>query len=231
VQQDKPLPSPPPGHSHHAPTAIHKRTLSASSTGSIPPSPTLIPADAPAISLIRETLYASLADVLATHPSLREQARSPTGDKARSYFGAVALAILNVATTRMTPSGGVLGVLGAELTEAACPVPLRPLMREFANIGHAFKGWEEEDSMRTVEALSEGREPPQPGAERVKLILEHGVGHVESGTRDGERPRSPEGRALALANRINVLALKMIQLKPFRERQEEVFKVLVGVSD
>jgi hypothetical protein len=207
---------------------MHKRTASASSTSSAS-SPTLLSVDAPAISLIRETLYASLADVLATHPAIREHAT--TGDKARAYFGAVALAILAVATTRITPSGGVLGVLGAELTETACPPLLRPLLRELAALGHAFHAWEEEDSLVAAEALSHGKEPPVPRAERVRAILELGAGMVETANAHNDRRRSPEGRALALANRINGLALTMMNLKPFKERQEEVFKVLVGVME
>jgi hypothetical protein len=205
----------------------HAVPPSPSSSQKVPRSPTLLPAHAPAIELIRETLYASLADVLGQHPSLRQQAAA--GDRSRAYFGAVALAILSVSTSRVTPTGGVLGVLGAELSLEACPPPLRPLMAELAAIGSAFKGWEEEDSERAVDALVHGHEPPRPGADRVKEILEKGAGYAEA-HQDG-RPRSAEGRALALANRINGLALRMTQLRPFRERQEEVFKVLVGVID
>ena len=41
--------------------------------------------------------------------------------------------------------------------------------------------------------------------------------------------RSVEGRAIAFANRINSLALGMTKLRAFRERQEEVFRVLASV--
>ena len=47
--------------------------------------------------------------------------------------------------------------------------------------------------------------------------------------RDGRR-RSVEGRALALVNRINALALGMMKLRAFKDRQDEVFKILASVS-
>jgi hypothetical protein len=201
------------------------------------PSPSLLAASsAPAIELIRETLYASLADVLSRTPSLRALLRT---DPPRAYFGSVALAVLDVATSAVTREGSVVGVLGAELTREACPPPLRPLMDELAAIGAGAREMEEADSVRAVEALTEGREVPAPRLERVRTILEEGVGRgdaiVRSGSRDSEGEgeegrRSVEGRAVAFANRINGLALRMTQLRPFRERQEEVFRVLAGVT-
>jgi hypothetical protein len=56
-----------------------------------------------------------------------------------AYFAAVALAILNVSTTSITPRGSIRAVLGQELTLANCPPPLRPLMAEFAAIGESAK--------------------------------------------------------------------------------------------
>jgi len=53
--------------------------------------------DAPAMQLIRETLYASLGEVFATHPYLR---RLLLRDASRAYFASVGLAILDVSMTR-----------------------------------------------------------------------------------------------------------------------------------
>ena len=46
--------------------------------------------------------------------------------------------------------------------------------------------------------------------------------------RSSSRDRSPGGTVLSLVNRINALALAMVRLPAFRERQNEVFKVLAG---
>lgn len=204
--------------------------------------PSLSPASALAIELIRETLYAALADVLESTPSLH--ALLPT-DPPRAYFGSVALAVLAVATTRLTPSGAVRGVLGRTLAPAACPAELRPFMRELAAIGAQAKEVEEEDTEEALRRAARGEEVPLPRLERVRAMLERGVGACEGrrhgeGEQDQEREgergasasgrRSVEGRAVAFANRVNGLALGLTRLRAFRERQDEVFAVLAGVG-
>jgi hypothetical protein len=87
----------------------------------------------PAIEFIHETLYATLADMLCSTPSLLPLLKT---DLPRAYFGAVALAILAVSstvvattlpTTPATPMGEIagaavfMGVRGVLLTLAACP--------------------------------------------------------------------------------------------------------------
>lgn len=47
---------------------------------------------------------------------------------------------------------------------------------------------------------------------------------------EGSGRRSAEGRAVGFANRINALALGMTKLRAFKERQNDVFKVLAGVG-
>jgi len=61
--------------------------------------------------------------------------------------------------------------------------------------------------------------------DRVKQMLQDGVSYDVNGGR-----RSVEGRAVAFANRVNELALRMTRLKQFRDRQEDVFKVLGGIG-
>jgi len=134
-------------------------------------------------------------------------------------------------------------------------------MMELCAIGERAKEIDEEDSLASVEAMQRGKELPAPRMDRVRDILEGGVGHVYNQRRSRSpqpggghscngsarssaeydpldtrtsdprrRTTSTENRAVAFANRINALALGMTRLRAFRERQEAVFKVLIGVS-
>ena len=182
-------------------------------------------------------------------------------DPSRAYFASVALAILDVAsysTYRENGEPAISGVLGQPLTLKACPQDLKPFMAELCAIGEKVKEIDEEDSVASVEAMQHRMELPPPRMDRVRAILEGGVGHVynrdrsrsprpngdrESTRRSAEydpldtrtmdprrRTTSTENRAVAFANRINALALGMTRLRAFRERQEAVFKVLIGVG-
>lgn len=216
------LPSP------HAPSHTHTRTPSTASGFLSPAGPEYLDPKAPrapAIELIRETLYASLADVLARAPAIRALlARDPP----RAYFAAVALAVLDVAATCVTPEGDVVGVLGTRLTLAECPPALRPFMVELGGIARAAREMEEQDDEAAMRLAAAGEDVPAPRLERVRNMLERGVGH-DAGEREQGR-RSVEGRAVAFANRVNALALGLTRLRAFRERQGEVFKVLAGVG-
>ncbi|KAI9061230.1 hypothetical protein FKP32DRAFT_1576890 [Trametes sanguinea] len=253
----------------HSRNSSRTSVTSGSLASPLPPSPhsdsslqpTILAEEKPGIEFIRETLYAALADVLERKPDLRRLLRI---DPPRAYFASVALAILDVASssaTRPDPTLKTLaevlpsehshldepmirGVLGQKLTLSECPPPLRPFMQELYAIGQAAHRMEEEDSEATVQALQRGEEPVVPRLERVREIIEGGVGHafndtVRGGAGGGGRgspgdPRrrrtSTEGRAVAFANRVNGLALGMTKLRAFRERQEMVFKVLSGVG-
>ena len=119
---------------------------------------------------------------------------------------------------------------------------------------------DEEDSLRAVEMLSSSNNVhlPTPRMERVERILERGVGgeyrrrsrddddtdeddYADMGRTRGRdshdsggharRPERVEGRAIAFANRVNALALGMTKLRAFRERQDEVFKILASVKN
>jgi len=190
-------------------------------------SPTILAPDSPAIEFIRETLYASLADALDRHPSLRALLKR---DPPRAYFASVAFAILDIATNAVTPDGAVVGVLGQPLTLADCPPQLRPFMMELGAIGKQAREIEEQDNQTAMDFAVRGEDIPVPRMERVRTMLEEGVGAnlIRRGEEEGRR--SVEGRAVAFMNRINALSLGLTSLRAFKERQEDVFKVLTGIG-
>jgi len=173
-------------------------------------------------------MYAALADVIERSPSIRRLMKT---DPPRAYFAAVALGILDVATTGLTPDGGIRAVMGQKLTVGMCPPELKPFTAEVIAIGAAVKEYEAEDNAEAIEAMSRGGEPREPRIERTKKVLECGVGYNRRGEADrNSSRRSLQGRAVSLANRINALALGMTRLKAFRDRQSDVFSVLAGLG-
>ena len=197
-----------------------------------PPSPSyLSDPSTPAIVIIRETLYAALADVIERSPSIRRLMKS---DPPRAYFAAVAFGILDVATTGITPDGAIRAVMGQKVTMETCPRELQPFTRELMAIGATANETEAEDNADAIEVISRGGEPPEPRMERTKKVLENGVGYDrqqrDSGEDRSSSRRSIRGRAVTLANRINALALGMTRLQAFRDRQNDVFSILAGLG-
>ncbi|KAJ3931084.1 MAG: hypothetical protein NXY57DRAFT_1009089 [Lentinula lateritia] len=191
------------------------------------PSPSILTPDSPAIEFIRETLYAALGDVLETQSSLRGMLRL---DPSRAYFAAVAYAILDVATTSLTPEGAIVGVLGTPLTLDDCPPHLRRFMLELAAIGRQAAEIQEADDARAMKYASQGKGIPTPRMERVQQMLVEGIGCSTQHRGEEEGRRSVEGKAVAFANRINGLSLALTHLKAFKDRQDQVFKVLAGIG-
>ncbi|KAJ7724480.1 hypothetical protein DFH07DRAFT_854923 [Mycena maculata] len=191
------------------------------------PSPQILAQNSPAIEFIRETLYASLADALDRQPSLRTLLKT---DPPRAYFASVAFAVLDVATSSMTHDGAVIGVLGQNLTLAQCPPELRPFMAELASIGRAAREMQEEDNETAMKYAARGKEIPPTRMDRVRMMLEEGVGYAQGRRDSDEGRRSVQGRAVSFTNRINALSLGMTRLRAFRERQADVFKVLAGIG-
>ncbi|KAF8224523.1 hypothetical protein L208DRAFT_1425786 [Tricholoma matsutake] len=217
----------------HRPPPLSPDSLSphsASSKGRFPsrtPSPTILVPDSPAIEFIRETLYASLADAIERQPSLRSLLKR---DPQRAYFASVAYAILDVATNAVTPEGSIVGVLGQQLTLADCPRDLRPFMSELAAIGTQAKAIEAEDNKTAMKHAERGEDIPPSRMDRVQMMLEEGVGYARGRMEEEEGRRSVEGRAVAFTNRINGLSLGMTRLRAFKERQEDVFRVLACIG-
>lgn len=113
---------------------------------------------------------------------------------------------------------------------------MRPFFSELVSIGREARRIEEQDTELVVKMIAEGQEGvPTPRLERVKSMLQWGIGVERDGSRrdkNGERERkeSVQGRAVAFANRISALALGLTKLKAFRERQDYVFKVLESIG-
>lgn len=103
-------------------------------------------------------------------------------------------------------------------------------MSEFSAIGREAVHIEEEDTTVAIRLVQEGREGEVavPRLERVRLLLERGTGYKVGSECNGRQ--SAEGRAVAFANRVNALALAMTRLPQFKERQDDVFRVLAGVG-
>jgi hypothetical protein len=111
-------------------------------------------------------------------------------------------------------------------------------MLELMSIGETANDIVEEDNNLIMDAIQRGDEGMgecETRLERVKTILIEGVG-CESNRNDDEengvrtRKRSVQGRAVAFANRIGGLTLRMMSLPAFRERQDSVFKILGGIG-
>lgn len=155
-------------------------------------------------------------------------------DPPRAYFAAVAFAILDVATTAITPDGAIRAVMGQRLTVQMCPREFRPFIIELVAIGSAVKDCEAEDDAEAINIVSKGGVPPEPRMERTKKVLENGVGYYSRRARSradtNANRRSVRGRAVTLANRINALALGTTKLKAFRDREKDVFSVLAGLG-
>jgi hypothetical protein len=101
-------------------------------------------------------------------------------------------------------------------------------MLELGAIGRLVKEVEEQDTEDAMRLAQAGKDIPPPRIERVKMMLEHGVGYDVSQASEGRR--STEGRAVSFMNRVNTLALGLTRLKAFRQRQKDVFKVLAGIG-
>lgn len=231
------VPQPSPGLLSPTTTTTTNTTTTSRSTSPSPrsrsPSPSLFPQDSPTIEFIRETLYASLADVIERQSSLRKLLKR---DPPRAYFASVSFAILDVAINATTPDGSIIGVLGKRLTISECPPHLRPFMVELCAIGEQAKKMDEEDNEYLIKLVQQGAQDiPVSRLDRVRLMWEKGVGyeHDERSTgaaAGGGVRRSVGGRAVSFANKVNALGLALTKLRQFKERQEHVFKILGGIG-
>lgn len=132
-------------------------------------------------------------------------------------------------------------MLGQYVTFDECPEELKPAMRGLDAIARRMRDVSEEDDAYAMELLAQGKdeelERHVTRMERLKLMLERGVGVEEAqspvganGNDDVHRGRSsPSGTTIQLANKVNGLALGLMSIPAFRERQGDVFRILAGV--
>ena len=130
---------------------------------------------------------------------------------------------------RLGEDGFVIGIHGKRLTVSECPVELRPFMIELSAIGQRATSMDEEDNQHAIK-LAQNDDISLSRLDRVRLMWEKGVGNDNNDHDDNRGRRSMEGDAVAFANKVNALGLALTKLKPFRERQEYVFKVLGGIG-
>jgi len=97
-------------------------------------------------------------------------------------------------------------------------------VKELISIGLDAAQLQEEDTQQVIRCLQSGEDIPVPRSERVTKILEEGIGG--DGGDDGVR-RSLEGRAVVFANRVSRLSLTLTKLKAFKDRQGDVFQLLM----
>ncbi|KZO97410.1 hypothetical protein CALVIDRAFT_480212 [Calocera viscosa TUFC12733] len=184
----------------------------------------------PVLALIRETLYAALADVLSLTPALHALLHS---DPAQAYFASVSLAILQVCLSQISQDGEVRGVLGRAIREEEVNLEYRPFMAQLVRIALRAQLMSEEDDARAVRYLAKDRPLPVPRLDRLRRQLLEGAGaglEDDPGSPGHGRASTPSGTVTALANRINVVALTWVRLPAFRDRQGEVFEVLRGAG-
>ncbi|KAL8286153.1 hypothetical protein RQP46_004641 [Phenoliferia psychrophenolica] len=182
------------------------------------------------LAVIRETLYSGLADVIVETPSiLTLMSRGPEW-ASRAFFASTALAILEIALTRVDHSGVRVVHMGRSTPRTIGPHETPPYLRGFLSklleVSDAAKAMELEDDERAMREAAEGDVTSEPRMERLKERLEKGAGEG-----DGPGSRSSvDGSVAMLANAIGELAIGMAKLPSFQDRQAEVFKILAAIS-
>ncbi|ORY61918.1 hypothetical protein BCR35DRAFT_309002 [Leucosporidium creatinivorum] len=211
-----------PSHHHHA----RADELSFSHSQSSASSPRLLEN----LSIIRETLYSALADILVSTPSVLGLLGRGLEWASRAYFASTCLAILEVALTRVDSDGVRVVNMGGSSPRVIGPRETPPYLRKFlgklVEVSQAARAMAEEDDERAMREAAEGDITSEPRLDRLRERLEKGAGGETS---EGSRT-STEQTVASLANAINELAIGMASLPAFSERQTEVFKVLSGIS-
>jgi hypothetical protein len=69
-----------------------------------------------------------------------------------------------------------------------------------------------------------------PWLDRARVFLKRGAGYDAGGENGGRQSAEDRVITFATGNRVNALTWSITRLPQFRERQDGVFRVLVGVG-
>ncbi|KAI8446209.1 hypothetical protein BY996DRAFT_4587957, partial [Phakopsora pachyrhizi] len=200
--------------------------------------------DHPALAIVRETLYASLADIVYSSPKIHgvlESKDSTDGELSKAYFASLCLAILNVSLSLVDLRTRSIKVVNlgrgfpSVMRAEDCPPHLQPLIGELFSIAIAAQSLAEEDDRIAIDSMNSQSQAHVRGIdqytkiERLKIELECGANWETGPNSLGiiQRADSPTGNVRSTANRINGLALRVSQIESFRERERMLFEVLV----
>ncbi|KAG8782714.1 hypothetical protein FRC15_006471 [Serendipita sp. 397] len=167
---------------------------------------------------IRETMYSSMSDALAS------QVLRPVIDKdaKRAYYSAVCLAILNVGMTVQPESNdtpNLISMMEREIRLSDLPGPYKTCFTQLAAIGREARKLREDDDERAIAYVARGKPLPEPRIGRVQKLLERGVGYVgpDGRIRGTSNSSGGTGRSREFTSKITALALEIMKLSAFRE--------------
>lgn len=188
----------------------------------------LPPTDDPTMVSIRETLYAALAEAMLSSRRLPEILKTDPAkgyvlasftyiasvqlryDTVSSYFVAVALAIIEVASQNVSPDGQRIRVVsfgyGHERKQSFgiddAPLQLRVFARELLRLGGILRQLQESDDERAME-LAMQDQPDSIFLTQIELLKEEIEVGAENATCEGEEP----SQIRTIANAINRMSL------------------------
>lgn len=178
------------------------------------------------VDTVRETMYAAIADSLATQNLRQVMLKDPQ----RAYFSAVSLAILNISVTlqpQSTDSPNLVTMMGRSIRISDLPGAYKTCVGELATIGREAQKLREEDDERAIAYVARGKPLPEPRTGRVRKLLERGVGYVgaDGRVRGTSSSGGGTGRSREFSNKINALSVELMKLPAF---QEDMLRILVA---
>ena len=199
--------------------------------------------ETPAMAAVRETLYAALAEVITTSAAVADTLRS---DPPTCFFRAVALALVEVASTFLTPDGTRVRLVGtghqrhASFGASDAPEPLRVFASEIIRLGAVLRDLQTKDDETAIRLAMDDRRDSN-AATYMELLRRE----LEYGSETYGLDEAQTAQIRSIANHINRLALgerirnfafiaanspwlAVTRLPGFRERSG-VFSILLGV--
>ena len=203
------------GESERPPSRSSQHSQSSTASSSrrpLPPLPTAAPAmsaipetESPAMAAVRETLYAALAEVITTSPAVADTLRSdpPTG-----FFRAVSLALVEVASTFLTPDGTRVRLVGtghqrhASFGASDAPEPLRVFASEIIRLGAVLRDLQAKDDEKAIQLAIDDR-----GGSNAPTYMELLKRELEHGSETYGLDEAQTAQIRSIANHVNRLSL------------------------